>query len=176
MVIETGLDFALLDVGGVGYRVDASLAVTSKLSVGLSAILWTHEVIREDRRELFGFIERDALDLFLKLISVNGVGPKVGQKILAAYNPQEIKQAITNGDDVMLTRVSGVGKKTAQKIVLELRGSIDLNKEIISPAETDMVDALGSLGYSVSEAKTMILRIPAGLETMEEKLKAVLRV
>ncbi|MEK7094945.1 MAG: Holliday junction branch migration protein RuvA [Patescibacteria group bacterium] len=175
-VLETGLDYVLVDVGGVGYKVDASLSVTSKLSIGSLATLWTHEVVREDRRELFGFLERGALDLFLKLINVNGVGPKVGQKILGAYSSDEIKKAIAEGDDMMLTRVPGVGKKTAQKIVLELRGSVDLNRDETSPAESDTVEALCSLGYSSAEAKSLILKLPSGLQTMEEKIKAALRM
>ena len=170
------MDFILLDVGGVGYRVQVSLRVAASCAMGSTQTLWTHEAIREDAHELYGFLSREALELFWKLISVNGVGPKVGQKIIGASTVEEIRQGIAQGDDALFLRVSGVGKKTAQKIVLELRGSIDLQKMgMISTGETDVVDALVSLGYPSQEARALVLKLPAGLETLEEKIRAVLR-
>ncbi len=173
-VLDRGLDWMLVDVEGVGYQVHASVELVLGCAVGGSIILWTHEVVRDDRRELYGFASRDALELFWKLIDVNGVGPRVAQKILGAGSPGDIKQHVMDGDLTFLTRVPGVGKKTAQKIILELKGA--LVEPAAAGGDQDLVDVLTGLGYGASEAKTLAARVPVGLATIEEKVKAALQV
>ncbi len=172
-VLDRGLDWVLIDVGGVGYQVHASVEVVLGSVVGSVVTLWTHEVVRDDRRELYGFASREALELFWKLIDVNGVGPRVAQKILGAGSPGEIKKHVMSGDLTFLTRVPGVGKKTAQKIILELKGAL-VEPEAVG-GDQDLVDVLTGLGYGVSEARALASRVPVGLATIEEKVKAALQ-
>lgn len=172
-VLDHGLDWVLLDVGGVGYQVHAPLALVASQVAGTVVTIWTHEVVREDKRELYGFASREALELFWKLIEVNGVGPKVAQKILGSGTPEEVKRHVMEGDITFLTRVPGVGKKTAQKIILELKGAlVDL---ATLTGDRDLVEVLTGLGYAVSEARLLASRVPSGLETIEEKVKAALQ-
>lgn len=178
-VIDRSLDWVLLNVAGVGYRIDVSSAHVAELREGDEAVLWTHEVIRDDKHALFGFRSRDALELFWKLITVNGVGPKAGVKILGMYDVHTIRRQVMAGDAGFLTKVPGVGKKTAQKIVLELRGSIDLEKEVrkdeIAENNLELVDALVSLGFASQEARTIAAEIPDNIESIEDKIKAALQ-
>lgn len=176
-VLDGGLDWLLINVGGVGYRVGAALSLSAKYQAGDEAVVWTHEVVRDDTRQLFGFESREALELFWKLIGVNGVGPKVAQKILGTSTPDAIKKHVMDGSVEFLTRVPGVGKKTAQKIVLELKGSLVLDDEEtgeMTSVDEDLIDALTSLGYATNEAKKMADKLPVGLESIEDKIKAVL--
>lgn len=172
-VIDSGLDWMLVDVQGVGYRIGVALAFVSQVQEGQTVTVWTHEVMRDEVRHLFGFADRDTLELFWKLIAVNGVGPKVAQKILGASSPAEIRQQVTDGSVDFLTRIPGVGKKTAQKIILELRGSLVPEPEEVS-ADQEVLDALVSLGYALQEARAMAQGLPTDLVTMEQKIKAIL--
>ncbi|NQV12048.1 Holliday junction branch migration protein RuvA [Candidatus Uhrbacteria bacterium] len=179
-VIDNGVDWMLIDVGGVGYRVDAALALTSQFRKGDEATVWTHEIIRDDKRSIFGFANKDDLELFWKLITVNGVGPKVAQKILGVCPAEEVRRNVAEGSAEFLTKVPGVGKKTAQKIVLELHGSINLDDitDVYAAAsieDKEIIDALTSLGYAPREARDMAASLPEGLKTIEEKIKAVLQ-
>ncbi|MBT6254091.1 Holliday junction branch migration protein RuvA [Candidatus Uhrbacteria bacterium] len=179
-VVDNGIDWMLIDVGGVGYRVDAALSLTSKFRSGDEATVWTHEIIRDDKRSIFGFEEKKDLELFWKLITVNGVGPKVAQKILGVCPADEVRKNVAEGSADFLTKVPGVGKKTAQKIVLELHGSINLDEITessiaVSTEDREIVDALTSLGYAPREAREMAANLPKELTTIEEKIKAVLQ-
>ncbi len=173
-VLEHGVDWVLVDVAGVGYRVHAPLSLATAQPIGASIIVWTHEAVREDRRELYGFATQEALELFWKLIEVNGVGPRVAQKILAAGLPEEVKRHVMEGDVTFLTRVPGVGKKTAQKIILELKGVL-VDEGVVATGDQDLVDVLTGLGYAASEARALAARIPSGLNTIEDKVKAALQ-
>lgn len=176
-VLDNGLDWMLVDVNGVGYRLGVALSLSAKYQSGDVATVWTHEVVRDDTRQLFGFESKDALELFWKLIAVNGVGPKVAQKILGVSSPAEVRKNVMDGSVEFLTRVPGVGKKTAQKIVLELKGSLVMDDEETGETtsmDEDLIDALTSLGYATNEAKKMADRLPEGLESIEDKIKAVL--
>ena len=175
-VLDTNLDWMLIDVQGVGYAVGVSLAFSAKYQLGDEVTIWTHEVIRDDAHQLFGFESRDALELFWKLIAVNGVGPKVAQKILGASSPEEVRRNVMEGSVDFLTRTPGVGKKTAQKIVLELKGSLVMDEDTSGTvlSNQDLIEALMSLGYATQEARRMADGLPSGLVSMEEKLKAAL--
>ncbi|MCH5184071.1 MAG: Holliday junction branch migration protein RuvA [Oscillospiraceae bacterium] len=116
-------DFAVLDCGGVGYRLAIPASTFSSLSPKLQreALLYTHLAVREDAMDLYGFATEEELDLFRKLISVSGVGPKVASAILGVLTPAELASACLNGDYKSVARAPGVGAKTAQRIVLELK-------------------------------------------------------
>lgn len=175
-VIDNGLDWMLVDVNGVGYRIGAALSLSSNYVAGDEIVVWTHQVNRDDKVELYGFESKDALELFWKLIGVNGVGPKVAQKILGVSNPDEIRKNVMEGSVDFLTRVPGVGKKTAQKIVLELKGSLVMDEELPDSSSNEVIEALASLGYPVAEAREMAGRVPEDLESIEDKIKAALTV
>lgn len=152
----------LVDVGGVGYLVSTTLSAFQKLSGNRSAALWIHTVVRSDAIVLFGFPERAELVAFEQLIGVAGVGPRTALAILSAMTPGELTEAVEVGDAPRLQRTPGVGKKTADRIVLELRGRLG------SPvsgaggdARGDAMSALVNLGYSQREAQRAIDQVHA---------------
>ncbi|MDZ4284431.1 MAG: Holliday junction branch migration protein RuvA, partial [Patescibacteria group bacterium] len=139
--------------------------------------LWTHLVVRDDALELFGFRERDELSLFERLISVSGIGPKSALAILDLAPVETLRSAIARGDTSYLTKVSGIGKKTAQKIVLELRDSLASAREADSAGEDygDVIDALTTLGYSAREAREALKKMPPSTADTSERIKAALK-
>lgn len=121
-------DGALIVVGGVGYEVRMSTADLSRLHAGQEARVYTYLNVSQDAITLHGFLDRDAKTTFLQLIKVSGIGPKVAQSLLSTLTPLQLAQAITDNDAAMLAKAPGLGKKGAQKIILELKGSIDLGQ------------------------------------------------
>ncbi|MCL6638894.1 MAG: Holliday junction branch migration protein RuvA [Firmicutes bacterium] len=153
----------VLEVSGIGYRVHVPLSLLHRLPpAGEELMLHTHLVVREDDLQLYGFSSREELDFFVKLLNVTGVGPRVAQAVLSIFHPAELARAIAVEDLASLTRVPGVGKKTAGRIVLELKDKVAAG--IGDPAtvketdgvEADAVAALESLGYSLPEARRAV--------------------
>lgn len=136
-VLSTTLETVILDVNGVGYEAYCTGAVFRKLTVGAVAELYTYLQVKEDGVTLFGFDSPKEKELFLKLISVSGVGPKMGIGILAALSADDFALAIATGDVKRLSSVKGLGKKTAEKIVLELHGKISA-LEVLSASGDDL--------------------------------------
>ena len=171
MIYSKGKDSVVVLVDNIGYEVSAPAPVLEMLRVGQEQELFTHEYLRENTRELYGFSTRDELRLFHDLMKVSGVGPKSALNVMS-LGAAQIRDAINKGDAGILGSVSGVGKKTAQKIVLELKGVLsDANAP---SADADAVDALRRLGYSQREAADALHGIVG--ETVEEKIKAALKV
>lgn len=152
---------AIVDVGGVGYFVACNPDTLSKLHEGRETTVRTYLHVREDALELYGFLMRDEVELFHKLITVSGVGPKSAQHILALGPPSEIRGAIGRGDVSFLTRVSGIGRKTAERIVVELKDTLKDGKEAAPHGDVlgDAVDALVALGYSVAQARDAVRKV-----------------
>lgn len=170
----------VVDVGGVGYRVFMSGETLRKLpEKGGLVKVWTHQYVREDSLELYGFLEYAELDFFQVLIGISGIGPKGGLGILSVASVDTIKKAIAAGDTSYLTRVSGIGRKTAEKIVLELRDKfVSKGISIEAPElqeEADALDALVALGYTPREARETLDRVPRDLEGAERRVKAALK-
>lgn len=142
--------------------------------------LYTYLNVREESLELFGFINLEELNFFKMLIGVNGVGPRMALHILSLANLSEIKQAIVNNRAEFLTKVSGVGKKTAERVVMELRYKIDdikIGKDVkLSTEDEEVIDALLGLGYRISDAREALRKIPKDLKNSQEKLKATLKL
>lgn len=142
--------------------------------------LYTYLNVREESLELFGFINLEELNFFKMLIGVNGVGPRMALHILSLANLSEIKQAIVNNRAEFLTKVSGVGRKTAERVVMELRYKIDdikTGKDVkLSTEDEDVIDALIGLGYRISDAREALRKIPRDLKNSQEKLKAALKL
>ncbi|MEM1231948.1 MAG: Holliday junction branch migration protein RuvA, partial [Pseudomonadota bacterium] len=178
----------LLDVGGVGYELDVTTGVLGLLPAsGAPLSLYTHLVVREDAQLLYGFDSRHQRDLFRSLIRVNGVGPKLALALLSALTAAELAQAVNRGDVSALTRISGVGKKTAERLLVELKGKVDAGLESVSAAaavsgisvaplgpdaaRAGALDALKALGYRPAEAERMVQE--AALVAAEESPKGV---
>jgi Holliday junction DNA helicase RuvA len=178
---------AVVDVAGVGYRVTIPLSTFYRLAEpGDEVVLLTHTHVREDALALFGFLTATEQALFERLIAVSGVGPKLAIAILSGIEPPDLVAALGSGDIARLTRIPGVGKKTAERLVLELRDKMkDLAATAIEvPAATtaatakdDLVSALVHLGYSRPEAERGVERALAeGEGRFEELLRRTLRI
>lgn len=173
-------DTILVNVGGVGFRVRVSANTTANLgAIGSEVHLFTHLRVREDELSLYGFATEEELGLFETLLTVSGVGPKVALSVLAAAPIETLKMAIAEGNIEALTAVPGIGKKTAQRVVLELKGKIDVSGlgEVgeLSPADKDVMDALVNLGYSAAEATRAARAVPASAKSLEERLRIALQ-
>jgi Holliday junction DNA helicase RuvA len=146
----------LVDVGGVGYVVAVTPRTLISLpSVGEEAVLHTHLHVREDQLSLFGFDTRADKDLFAVLLGVSGVGPKVGLAILATMTPDQLRMAVVSGDTAALTAVPGIGKRSAEKLMLDLRPKMDASLEAstASGPMSEVREALASLGYAPDEIR-----------------------
>jgi Holliday junction DNA helicase RuvA len=168
-VLRKDENWVIIDVAGLGYRVFVAPGIILSAKVGEPLALWTHEQQRDDGREFYGFAAPDELEFFWKLITVSGVGPKMGLTIVGASNINAVKKWIDDGNIAAMSEIHGVGKKTAQKIVLELKGKLT---EINSGAD-EAADALVGLGYTREEARSAIAGIDGA--TVEERVKAALK-
>lgn len=164
---------AVVEVGGIGYLVGMNAPTLAKLMTGTQTKLWTHEHIREDARELYGFTTMPEHRLFRRLLAISGVGPKTAMNLLTLGTVPEIEALIEKGDVVRLTGVSGVGKKTAQKIVLELKGRLVGTDS--GDAGDEVVSALINLGYSREKARDAVANAAAGETSVEDRLRAALK-
>lgn len=175
-----GEKFIIARVAGVGYKVLATAETLKKIpEKGGTVKLWTHLYVREDALELYGFLNFAELDLFETLIHVPGIGPKSALGVLAIAPADTLKKAIAAGDTSYLTRVSGIGRKTAEKIVLELREKM-AGKGVLVDApelkeEADALEALVSLGYSQREAREALVQVPPEIASVEKRVKEALK-
>lgn len=174
-VIEKRGRSITLDVSGIGYTVSVptDTLLVAKEGEGLS--LYTHLAVREDALELYGFSNSDERMLFEQLISVSGIGPKSALGILSLSSAEQVRRAIREGDATSLTKVSGVGKKSAEKIILELRERVGQGEEgsTLTGADADVLDALRALGYGLSESREALKRA-VGKDT-GDRIKEALR-
>jgi Holliday junction DNA helicase RuvA len=173
-VLERGADWMLLEVNGVGFRVRVSPSVLSGVAGQKEAFVFIHDHVREDARDLFGFLSLADLELFEKLLSISGVGPKAAMTILSIGSADQIRAAIMAGNLSFLTSVPGVGTKTAQKIILELKGQLVSKEEEIS-ADQEVVQALVGLGYSAAQAKEACKYIPEDITDPSDKVRFALK-
>jgi len=179
-----------LDNQGIGYIINASPATLSRLpKKGEPTQLYTHMQVKEDGISLFGFLTPEELQMYNLLISVSGVGPKVGMSILAALTPAQIVTAIANGDAIAFSKAPGVGKKTAQRISLELQDKIKSKDSAgnfasdtattmavgTSSEKQDAIDALLALGYSYNESLRVVLEVAVEGMTVEQIIKGALK-
>lgn len=177
-IVHKDFDRVLVDVGGIGYEVIIPSRAHADLPpVGSEAVLHTHTYVREDQLALFGFTTADQRDVFRILIGVSGIGPKVGIAILATLDVNSLRRAVLTDDVDTLTTVPGIGKRSAQKILLELKPKMDLpDLETLSPTSVlgDVRDALAGLGYQPAEIRDVVADLPDS-ESVESLLKAALQ-
>jgi Holliday junction DNA helicase RuvA len=146
--------YLVVETNGVGYKISVSPDTLSKTKkIGEDIFLWIHTHVLEDAIDLYGFLERNELEFFEMLINVSGIGPKSALIVLSVASIETLRKAIGTGDTAYLTKISGIGRKTAEKIVLELRDKFENEKETGLKEELDALEALKSLGYSQSEAR-----------------------
>jgi Holliday junction DNA helicase RuvA len=172
--------WAVIEVSGIGYKVTLPLFVMSKLpSVGEKVSILTHHHIREDASDLYGFMSDDELSLFESLISVSGIGPKSAMGIMGVAPIGELVAAINEGRVDLLSKASGVGKKTAERAILDLKGKLtfaDTSGTIKKmEGDSELEETLVGLGYSKAQAKTAISKIDPAIVSFQDKLRAVLR-
>jgi len=173
-VLEVHAGFCLLEVAGVGYTVRAASGTLGSLKAGEERFLYIHDVVREDTRDLFGFLSRTDIELFERLLGVNGVGPKVALTILSAGSGEAVRRAIMQGDLALLVSVPGVGKKTAQKIILDLKGQL-VEEEGLPSGDTEVIDALVGLGYPMQTAREAVKKIPSSITDVSARVREALR-
>ena len=171
-------NFAVVDVGGVGYKIFLTVYSFGKLVGKEQTDLFIHTHVREDAIDLYGFLTMEELEMFELLISITGVGPKSGLGILTVATPKTIRTAILNEDPSILTKVSGVGKKTAERVILELKNKIadmtDSEKEG-AVSDSDAIEALISMGYNVTEARDALKQVPADIKDIGQRVKVALK-
>ncbi|MBC8014395.1 MAG: Holliday junction branch migration protein RuvA [Sporomusaceae bacterium] len=178
-------DHCFIDVQGVGYRIFIASPTRQKLSVGKIATLFTHMHVREDAMLLYGFYTQDEYDLFLTLMSINGIGPRVAMGILSAIDPNQFRIAISTKNIGILTKLPGVGKKTAERMILELKDKIgilvdeDTIETGVAVVSGDIVDeaiqALLALGYNQNEIIPIVKKVSKNAQSVEALIKLALR-
>ena len=186
-LIECQLTLAILEINGIGYEVHVPLTTVERLpTLGAAVKLFTHATYREDSQTLYGFIDRESRDFFRMIVDkVSGIGPKIALNLLGSLSLQTLKVSITSGDVAMLSKAQGLGKKTAERIVVELKDKVlpkELSQETkVSPSSLDIsqhadisqnltnfqdaVSALLTLGYKATDADLAIRRVS---ESMDE--------
>jgi len=176
-----GSDWAIVNVSGVGIQVFMPTSTLSTLgNVGQDVDLQTHLVMREDGIMLYGFSTAGELELFQMLIGVSGLGPRLGLAVLSAMSVEQASTAIASGNTDLLTAVPGIGKKMANRLVLELKdkmsaGLVSVGAVQFAEENADVLAALTSLGYSVSEASRAVATLPSSDLSLEEKIKLALQ-
>ncbi|ORB86632.1 Holliday junction branch migration protein RuvA [Mycobacterium kansasii] len=157
-VLEVALDHVVIEAAGVGYRINATPSTLATLRQGTEARLVTAMIVREDSMTLYGFGDRETRDLFLTLLSVSGVGPRLAMATLAVHDAAALRRVLADGDVAALTRVPGIGKRGAERMVLELRDKVGpavaaapaLNGNAV---RTPVVEALVGLGFAAKQAE-----------------------
>lgn len=181
-VTHLDLKYAVIDVGGIGYKISVTTPTLEYLSHHKESVsVWTYLAVREDALDLYGFISKDELEFFELLLTISGIGPKSALGILNTASIDTIKDAIFEDDPSYLTKVSGIGKKNAEKIVRELQDKIGIAPASdsslgLKQKESSMaIEALISLGYSTEEARDAIKKVDKSLTT-ENQVKQALKI
>lgn len=173
--------YALIDVSGIGYKIFLTTGTLGGITHDTETItLFTHLVVKEDALDLYGFTTMSERDFFEMLISVSGVGPKGALGILSVSTLENLKKAIASSEVSYLTQVSGIGKKTAEKVVIELRDKLALFKTdeggFALRGDSDVIEALKALGFNQYEAREVLQQIPSDITDTNTKIKEALKL
>lgn len=179
LLVEKSPPLVLVDVGGVSYEVDVPMSTFCNLpGLGERVVLLTHFVVREDAQQLFGFLSGAERQAFRQLVRISGVGPRTALAVLSGLSVGELAQAVTLQDASRLVKVPGVGRKTAERLLLELKGKLGADVSSAnapaSDAEADIVQALQALGYNDREARSAMKSLPPQVG-VSEGIKLALR-
>lgn len=174
-------DYFSVDIGGVGLKIKSSFKTIKGLpKIGEAVNVFTHLHVREDALELYGFLTEEELNFFEMLIGISGIGPKSAIGILGIEKVEKLKAAISEGRAELLTKASGIGRKTAERIILELRNKLKQGESAkivgLMESDQDIVDALANLGYSKSQAKEALSKVDSKIKKIEERIKEALKL
>lgn len=180
-ILLRGEKYVILETNGIGYKIFVMPETIKNTEKDKEVSFWTHLHVREDAMEIYGFLEYSEVELFEMLISISGIGPKSALGVLSLAPVDTLKRAISSEDTSYLTKVSGIGRKIAEKIVLELKGKLGGGKidGITDPAlkeEGDVLQALQSLGYSLREAREALKQVPKKTEGANNRIKEALKL
>ncbi|MCD4761477.1 Holliday junction branch migration protein RuvA [bacterium] len=177
-----GQGYVILEIRDIGYKVYVNETLCTELDIGQPSEFYIYQNIRENASDLYGFLNLEQLELFELLLSISGVGPKSAIGAMSAAKVEDVKDSIARGDPSLLTKVSGIGKKTAERIVLELRTKISCLSGVSIPgqskgasASADEIDALLALGYSLQQARSALRQVDPNIKDSGERIKAALR-
>lgn len=189
-IVKKGVNSIIIDNNDIGYNVNTSLSTLNKLSEGEVTSVFTYLYVREDLMTLYGFCTSEEIELFKKLISVNGIGPKAALSFLSTYEVNVLKMHIIKEDVKAISKVSGVGKKTAQKVILELKDKLDFIEEILEDNNDnnciivdnnkdskydDVLNALISFGFTNVESKKVLDKMNLDDKSEDEIIKEALK-
>lgn len=186
-IAQLAADYCFVDVQGIGYRVFIPLSTRQKLVVGEVITLFTYLNVREDALQLYGFVSEEEYQLFINLIAVSGIGPKVALGVLSTLSPREFGLAIFEKNITKITRIPGIGKKTAERIILELKDKLgsqagtdavgnDLQSgNITADEQQEALQALLTLGYSAAEVTPILQRAGESGQSVQALIKMVLK-
>jgi len=173
--------FVILEVNNIGYQVFILPLLYADLNIGQEVEFYTHQYVREDSLSLYGFKNLEELELFEMLLSISGIGPRSALAVMSIATVADIKESIGRGDPALLTKVSGIGRKTAERVVLELREKIvklAVDGDKFSPSQlgsSDEIDALMALGYSLSQARETLNGVDAKIKDSGERIRQALK-
>ena len=180
IISKSLVDVVVLTEGGVGYKVFVKPTAIESYNIGDTVQMLTYLVIRENIMDLYGFASEQERELFMNFIDVSGIGPKGALQLLSLGTVSEITSAISSGDVDYLTKVSGVGKRTAERIVLELRNKVGMDSFVVDAQEKnnnlgDVIDGLVAMGYSAQEAREAVKKLDVKGKSSEELLRMALQ-
>ena len=174
-----GTNWGIIKINGVSLQIYMPASTLSQLNVGERVQLYTYLKVKEENIALYGFTTQEEVELFRRLISVDGVGPKVALALLSALSSEQLASAIESGNTDVLDRVPGLGKKTANRLVVELKGKLDksfLKPSSLSQENADIMSVLTNLGYSVAQANRAIAEVPQSPDlSLEDRIKIALQ-
>jgi len=170
--------FVIVNTNGLGYKVFCTTSVLEKLTLKQEAKLFIHLYVREGILDLYGFLAFEELEFFELLISISGIGPKAASSVLSIASIKDLKASIASGQAGLLTKVSGIGKKTAERVILELRSKIlvsgsDVRKLV---SDDEAIDALVSLGYTSRQASEALKQVSSKVKKVEDRIKQALKI
>lgn len=176
-VIQKEPKYFVIFTGGIGYKIYATFETIEKRKLQDDIKLFIYHAIREDAQDLFGFETKEDKATFELLIGVSGIGPKTALGILNVTTVESLRRAVTTNDSSHLIKVSGIGKKNAEKIVLELKGKLGEGEDALSlKDEVDALEALKSLGFGHKEARETLRSLPANITSTESRIKEALKL
>jgi len=179
-IIDNTEKFFIVDVNGVGYKIFVTALTASLYKLEEEVSFWTYMAVRENSIDLYGFVTKEEMSFFDLLLNVSGIGPKSALSILGVASIETLKKAIATDDKTYLNKVSGIGRKTAEKIIIELRDKLLVYKNEDSEnslrEEADLVEALKALGYSQLETREALRQIPAEMKETKDKIKEALKI
>lgn len=176
-LIDKGINWLLLDVGGVGYEVLVPARLAEAALLDGQVAVYAHLAVREDALTLYGFVSQEEKRLFELLVGISGIGPKIALSILSAYSPAEVQAAVSQENATVFSAVSGIGKKNAERIILELKNKVWSSTALETTAasgSSQLHQALTALGYSTAEAVVMSKEVD-GLLPLDQQIKIALQ-